>query len=105
MGGFSTTDPTYGGFASDDEGDDLSRSIAKVLSPTPAAQLVGPPPDSPPPTQPGGSTHRTGTLAYAPKEAVAKNKHTAEGRQSYNPPQQSPIGGLAQPYAQGVSNP
>jgi hypothetical protein len=99
MGGYSITDPTYQALSSSD--DDPRAMLAKIMSPSSAAQLVGPPPDSPPAHQPGVSTPLTGTLAAAPSQAVAKNMDTASGRQAYNTPQQSPIGGLAT----GVSNP
>ena len=72
MGGFSTTDPTYGGFSSDDEGDDLQRQIAKVMSPQSAQSLVPPPPNSPPASDTAQSTPQTGSLKYAPQQAQPK---------------------------------
>lgn len=96
MDGYSAmTDPTYSALSSSD--DDPRAMLRKIISPTSAAELVGPPPDAPPPHEAGRSTPLSGSLSYAPKEAVAKNLDTAAGRQSYN----SPIGGLAT----GVSNP
>lgn len=70
---------------SDDE--TVSQRIGKIMSPTSAAELVGPPPDSPPPHQPGQSTPLTGTLARAPLQAVAKNLDKPESMGSYNTPQ------------------
>ena len=72
------TDPTY------DPGDDEKRALAGIISPAPAAQLVGPPPDAAPPTQPGVSTQRTGNLAAPPQHSIAKNLDTAEGRAQYS---------------------
>lgn len=86
---------------SPDDSDDLSRSIAKVMSPTPAAQLVGPPPDIAPKTAPGVSTPQTGTLNYAPIHAVAKNMDTAAGRQQYSTAQMQ---GVSRPPNDGVVN-
>ena len=108
MGGFGAADPTYQALSSSDDDLTMKQRIAQIISPTSAADLVGPPPDSPPPHQPGQSTPLTGTLAAAPSQAVAKNQDTAQGRTAYNTPQQSPIGGLAtaaRPYATGVSRP
>lgn len=96
MGGYSVTDPTYQALSSSD--DDPRAMLRKIISPTSAAELVGPPPDSPPAHQPGQSTPLTGNLAAAPRQAIAKNLDTALGRQAYNT--QSPIGGLT-----GTSNP
>lgn len=78
----TTTDTTL--FAP--EQDDQQRMLAKLVSPTPAADLVGPPPDSAPAHQPGRSTPLTGTLSYAPTQAVAKNRDTAEGQRAYSSP-------------------
>lgn len=64
--------------------DDPRTMLAGIMSPTSAAELVGPPPDSPPPHEAGRTTPLTGTLAAAPREAVAKNMDTALGRTAYN---------------------
>jgi hypothetical protein len=66
-----------------DEGEGLNSMLAGIVSPQSADALVGPPPDSPPPSQPGVSTQRTGNLAAAPKQAIAKNQDTAIGRAQY----------------------
>ena len=67
MGGYGVTDPTYQAMnAADDGGDDLSRSIARIMSPTPAAALVPPPPDVAPKTAPGVSTPQTGSSELCP---------------------------------------
>ena len=103
MGDYGVTDPTYQAMnAADDGGDDLSRSIARIMSPTPAAALVPPPPDVAPKTAPGVSTPQTGSLNYAPLHDTAKNMDTPAGRAQYST---SPIGALGQPYATGTSRP
>jgi hypothetical protein len=55
------------------------------MSPVSTAELVGPPPDSAPPSEPGVSTPRTGNLAAPPQQAVPKNRDTGTG---YNTPVQ-----------------
>src|ERR1700761_9502204 len=70
----------------DDE--DPKTALAGILSPQPAHALVMPPPDTPPKTAPGQTTPQTGSLAYAPTQAVAKNRDS-----------------LASTFRTGVSNP
>lgn len=97
MGGYSTVDPTSSSFDlfGDDESNDQQRALAAVISPRSAAALVGPPPDVAPQTQPGQGTPRTGNLAAAPQQDVAKNLDTAAGRSAYNVQPAQPIGGVA----------
>jgi hypothetical protein len=66
-----------------DDSDSFNGMLAKTVSPISAAEIVGPPPDAAPASQPGVSTQRTGNLAAAPKQAVAKNQDTAIGRAQY----------------------
>jgi hypothetical protein len=79
-------------FADEDE-DSPSRQLASVVAPASAQSLVGmvgPPPDSPPASQPGVSTPRTGNLAAAPSQAVPKNRDTGTG---YNSGVSNPLNG------------
>lgn len=70
----------------DDE--DPKTALAGILSPQPAHALVMPPPSTPPRTAPGVTTPQTGSLAYAPTQAVAKNSDS-----------------LSNSFRTGVSNP
>ena len=54
----------------DDQEDDSSRLLKKILSPAEAQSLVMPPPDHPPTSGPGVSTPLTGNLAKAPSQAT-----------------------------------
>jgi hypothetical protein len=60
----------------EDEEDQVIPGLKSLISPTSAAAIVGPPagtpPDTPPRSQPGVSTPRTGTLDYAPTQATPK---------------------------------
>lgn len=67
-----------------DDGEGLNSMLAGVVSPASAAQLVGPPPDSPPQTAPGQTTPQTGTLARPPQHSIAKNLDTPQGRAQYS---------------------
>ena len=49
-----------------------SELLQGLISPAPAQSLVAPPPDTPPPTQPGRATPLTGNLAAAPTQAMPK---------------------------------
>src|ERR1700684_328374 len=72
MGGYGVTDPTYQALSANDEGDDLQRALAKIMSPQSAQSLVPPPPNTPPPSDTGQSTPRTGSLNYPPQQAQPK---------------------------------
>ena len=48
----------------------ISKMLQGLISPAPEQSLVAPPPDSPPPTQPGRSTPLTGNLATALTQAT-----------------------------------
>src|ERR1700678_30406 len=91
----SVTDPTYDPLSTSD--DDPKSMLAKIMSPAPAAQLVGPPPDVAPKSAPGQSTPRTGNLAGPPQQAVPKNRDTGTG---YN----MPLTGISNPPNGGVVN-
>jgi hypothetical protein len=71
-----------------DNDESIRQQLSKIISPADASDLVpkmtSPPPDSPPASAPGQSTPRTGSLDYAPREAVPKNLDTQMGRTSYN---------------------
>ena len=83
------TDPTYFG----DEGDDESRAVAGIVSPSPASALVPPPPDIAPRTAPGVTTPQTGSIAGPAQHSVAKNLDTVAGRQQYSGVSNPPGGG------------
>ena len=69
-----------------DDDESVRQQLSKIMSPTDANDLVPkpPPPDVAPVTQPGATTPLTGSLNYAPREAIAKNLDTPIGRTSYN---------------------
>jgi hypothetical protein len=52
----------------DDQEDESSRLLKKILSPAEAQSLVMPPPDHPPTSGPGVSTPLTGNLAKPPSQ-------------------------------------
>ena len=54
----------------DDQEDESSRLLKKILSPAEAQSLVMPPPDHPPTSGPGVSTPLTGNLAKPPSQAT-----------------------------------
>jgi hypothetical protein len=54
----------------DEQEDESSRLLKKILSPAEAQSLVMPPPDHPPTSGPGVSTPLTGNLARAPSQAT-----------------------------------
>jgi hypothetical protein len=54
----------------DDQEDESSRLLKKILSPAEAQSLVMPPPDHPPASGPGVSTPLTGNLAKPPSQAT-----------------------------------
>jgi hypothetical protein len=54
----------------DDQDDEASRLLKKILSPAEAQSLVLPPPDHAPASGPGESTPITGSLAKAPTQAT-----------------------------------
>jgi hypothetical protein len=54
----------------DDQEDESSRLLKKILSPAEAQSLVMPPPDHPPSSGPGVSTPLTGNLAKPPTQAT-----------------------------------
>jgi hypothetical protein len=54
----------------DDQEDESSRLLKKILSPADAQSLVMPPPDHPPTSGPGVSTPLTGNLAKPPSQAT-----------------------------------
>jgi hypothetical protein len=54
----------------DDQDDEASRLLKKVLSPAEAQSLVLPPPDRAPVSGPGESTPLTGNLAKPPSQAT-----------------------------------
>src|ERR1700677_2224384 len=76
-----------------DDGDDESRAVAGIVSPTPAGALVPPPPDIGPRTAPGVTTPQTGSIAGPPQHSVAKNLDTIAGRQQYSGISNPPGGG------------
>jgi hypothetical protein len=61
----------------DDQEDESSRLLKKILSPAEAQSLVMPPPDQPPVSGPGVSTPLTGNLAKAPSQATPKRQGLA----------------------------
>jgi hypothetical protein len=54
----------------DDQEDEASRLLKKILSPAEAQSLVLPPPDHAPASGPGESTPLTGNLAKPPSQAT-----------------------------------
>lgn len=59
-----------------DQDDQSNAEILRgLMSPADAQALVAPPPDAPPPTQPGQTTALTGNLASAPTQATPKHAH------------------------------
>jgi hypothetical protein len=54
----------------DEQEDESSRLLKKILSPAEAQSLVMPPPDHPPTSGPGVSTPLTGNLAKPPSQAT-----------------------------------
>jgi hypothetical protein len=54
----------------DDQEDESSRLLKKILSPAEAQSLVMPPPDHPPASGPAVSTPLTGNLAKPPSQAT-----------------------------------
>ena len=64
----------------DNQEDEASRLLKKILSPAEAQSLVMPPPNHPPASGPGESTPLTGSLAKAPSQATP-TKETAPVRQ------------------------
>ena len=54
----------------DNQEDESSRLLQKILSPAEAQSLVMPPPDHPPASGPGVSTPLTGNLAKPPSQAT-----------------------------------
>lgn len=88
----------------------IGQRLRKIISPADASDLVpkmsSSPPDSAPAHQPGQSTPLTGSLDYAPREAIPKNLDTQAGRGSYNvqpaQPLQQPLRPYASPMAGGL---
>lgn len=97
----SVTDANYDPLSTSD--DDPRAMLAKIMSPAPAAQLVGPPPDIAPKSAPGQSTPRTGNLAMAPQQAVPKNRDTGTGYNTgvSNPPNGGNVNSIASPAQEG----
>ena len=104
MGGYSATDPTYGGFGSDDDGDDLQRALAKIMSPQPAQSLVPPPPNSPPASDTAQSTPQTGSLAYPPQQAQPKISGPPMLPGIATPPEKLGAGNAPQPASTGTTS-
>src|SRR5271154_6609522 len=61
----------------DDQEDEASRLLKKILSPAEAQSLVLPPPDHAPVSGPGESTPLTGNLALPPSQAVPSRQGLA----------------------------
>jgi hypothetical protein len=61
----------------DDQEDEASRLLKKILSPAEAQSLVLPPPDHPPVSGPAESTPVTGSLAKPPSQATASRQGLA----------------------------
>jgi len=78
-----------------DDDETVGQRIAKIMSPTSASELVGPPPDSPPPHRPGVSTPLTGNLGCSPLAGGCQEPGHRAGSTAYNTPQQSPHWRLA----------
>jgi hypothetical protein len=62
---------------SDDQEDEASRLLKKILSPAEAQSLVLPPPDHPPVSGPAESTPVTGSLAKPPSQATPSRQGLA----------------------------
>jgi hypothetical protein len=61
----------------DDQEDEASRLLKKILSPAEAQSLVLPPPDHPPVSRPAESTPVTGSLAKPPSQATPSRQGLA----------------------------
>jgi hypothetical protein len=76
----------------DDQEDESSRLLKKILSPAEAQSLVMPPPDHPPASGPGVSTPLTGNLAKPPSQATPARQGLAgyfAGSTAPSPPDRS----------------
>jgi hypothetical protein len=76
----------------DEQEDESSRLLKKILSPAEAQSLVMPPPDHPPASGPGVSTPLTGNLAKPPSQATPHRQGLAghfAGSGASSPPDRS----------------
>ena len=62
----------------DDQEDEASRLLKKILSPAEAQSLVLPPPNHAPVSGPGESTPLTGNLAKPPSQATPSRQRCAD---------------------------
>jgi hypothetical protein len=88
----------------DDQEDESSRLLKKILSPAEAQSLVMPPPDHPPASGPGVSTPLTGNLGRAPTQATPSRQGLAgyfAGGDASSPPDRSADPAYVKVYSKG----
>jgi hypothetical protein len=88
----------------DDQEDESSRLLKKILSPAEAQSLVMPPPDHPPISGPGVSTPLTGNLAKPPSQATPARQGLAgyfAGEGASSPPDRSGDPAYVKVYSKG----
>jgi hypothetical protein len=88
----------------DDQEDESSRLLKKILSPADAQSLVMPPPDHPPTSGPGVSTPLTGNLAKPPSQATPARQGLAgyfAGPGAVSPPDRSGDPAYVKVYSKG----
>ena len=88
----------------DDQEDEASRLLKKILSPAEAQSLVLPPPDHPPVSRPAESTPVTGSLAKPPSQATPSRQGLAgyfAGSTAPSPPDRSGDPTYVKVYSKG----
>jgi hypothetical protein len=87
----------------DDQEDESSRLLKKILSPADAQTLVMPPPDHPPTSGPGVSTPLTGNLAKPPSQATPARQGLAGyfAGSAASPPDRSGDAAYVKVYSKG----